>query len=262
MSASHPLLNAWRTFSPHKGINILPGDELLLQPYRNKTLVHKTSSFLKYIADPDYGAGNRKLLHLGLIPIPYLGNLASARVFILMLNPGFGELDYFAEDQSPKFKVALTDSLQQRIGPDDFPMVSLNPNFAWSGGHQYWTRKLRNLIAAVRSKTNATWTDALRMLSREIACLELYPYHSQQFGLPTKIRNSLESARLMKSYVHEVLVPKARNGSATLIVTRHSREWNLPAHKNIVIYSAAESRAAHLTLKSKGGRKITEFLGL
>lgn len=200
-------------------------------------------------------------MHVGLIPIPYIGNLATARVFILMLNPGFTELDYFAEDHSSDYRKALTDSLRQRIGKNDFPMVSLNPKFSWSGGYQYWVGKLGQIIRVIQEQRQCSWTEALRVLSGEIACIELYPYHSRRSGLSDSIQ-ILESARLAKDYVHKILIPKARKNSALIVVTRQSRVWELPKHRNIVVYSGAESRAAHLTLKSKGGQRIAEFLDL
>ena len=43
------------------------------------------------MADPNFG-GSRKRLHLSLIPQPFCGDVYSARVVILTLNP-----DYFGE---------------------------------------------------------------------------------------------------------------------------------------------------------------------
>ncbi len=48
------------------------------------------------MADPNFG-GSRKRLHLSLIPQPFCGNVYSARVVILALNPGLNPLDYFGE---------------------------------------------------------------------------------------------------------------------------------------------------------------------
>lgn len=259
----HPFLKAWTRFASRKGGNILDGDEKLLEPYKGRSLIHRCASFESYIADPNFSQPeNAHRLHLGLIPVPFAGNLQSAKVFILMLNPGFSELDYYSETHCPDFRSALLDSLGQRIRPNDFPMVGLNPRFAWTGGYRYWSTKLDNVLKVACKHRDFSWTDALRFVSRNIACVELYPYHSRSFNLPASIKNSLLSAELAKAYVNDVLVPKARCGTATIIVTRKSNEWGLPRHRNIVVYNSSESRAAHLTLNTSGGRKIAEFLNL
>lgn len=262
MSDALSLVEAWRGFSPCKGCNLLEGDERLLQPHKGRRLAHRCASFEEYIQDPDFTASDARRLHLGLLPVPFMGNLASARIFILMLNPGFDELDYFAEDSSREFRTALLDSLYQRIRPDDFPMVCLNPRFSWHGGYQCWTGKLNGVLRTLCRQRRCTWTDALRFLSRNVACIELFPYHSRSFGLPAPIKGSLRSAQLAKRYVHEVVLPRVAAGSAGIIVARKSREWDLPRHKNIVVYSPSESRAAHLTLGSPGGHILAKFLGL
>ena len=141
-------------------------------------------------------------------------------------------------------------------------MISLNPQFAWTGGYRYWSTKLDKVLKVACKHRGFSWIDALRFVSRNLACVELYPYHSRSFNLPTSIKNSLLSAKLAKAYVHDVLVPKARSGAATIIVTRKGNEWGLPRHRNIVVYNSSESRAAHLTLNTSGGRKIAEFLKL
>jgi len=66
----------------------------------------------------------------------------------------------------------------------------------------------------------------------------------------------------MLEYVHDVLVPKARSNDATIIVTRSVHNWKLPKHNNIVVYEGGETRSAHLTLKSRGGKAIAKHLGL
>ena len=46
-------------------------------------------------------------LHLGLVPLPYGGDLRSAKVFVLMLNPGLGPSDYYAEQTSREWRDLL-----------------------------------------------------------------------------------------------------------------------------------------------------------
>ncbi len=66
----------------------------------------------------------------------------------------------------------------------------------------------------------------------------------------------------MTEYVLGEVVPKAKRGEAVIIVTRSVRGWGLPIHKNIVVYEGAESRSAHLTLNSRGGKMIARRIAL
>jgi hypothetical protein len=51
--------------------------------------------------------------HFALLPVPYLGNLAKADIFILLLNPGFASVDYYCESENRAFKKALQQNLAQ-----------------------------------------------------------------------------------------------------------------------------------------------------
>jgi len=101
----------------------------------------------------------------------------------------------------------------------------------------------------------------LRHLAHNVACLELLSYHSKSFGTGALL-NSLPSAQAMLAFVHKILLPKAKDNEATIIVTRSVKNWRLPKHKNIVIYESGETRSAHLTRKSRGGEAIAKRLGL
>lgn len=60
--------------------------------------------------------------------------------------------------------------------------------------------------------------------------------------------------------MNEYVLPKVQRGDAILIVTRQVREWNLPEHENITIYSNGEARGAHLSPSSRGGQAIIKRL--
>ncbi len=55
-------------------------------------------SFDAYIKSKDFGNKDR-WLHTGLLPMPYIGYLKKASIFILTLNPGLKPLDYYSEYQ-------------------------------------------------------------------------------------------------------------------------------------------------------------------
>jgi hypothetical protein len=62
------------------------------------------------------------------------------------------------------------------------------------------------------------------------------------------------------------LIPKAKKGNCTLIVTRKTKDWGCPCdakHKdNIVVYQGGETRGASLSSKSKGGKAILKSYGI
>jgi hypothetical protein len=91
--------------------------------------------------------------------------------------------------------------------------------------------------------------------------LELLPYHSKNFGAGSLL-NKLTSVKLIQSYVQDILIPKAKHDQITIIVMRKADTWGIAKTKNIVVYGGSESRAAHLTLESRGGKAIANRLGL
>ena len=84
------LVTAWRAVAPPAPF-ALPGDQQALQQWGERTVIH--DSFDSYVDDDVFGLPDRRL-HLGLVPAPYLGNLARADIFLLLLNPGLGPAEF------------------------------------------------------------------------------------------------------------------------------------------------------------------------
>lgn len=252
--AKQRLVSAWREVGP-SGSLTLPGDRPVLDSHQDHTVVHR--SFASYCADPNFGLTDWRL-HTGLVPIPFLGDLARADIFLLMLNPGLSPGDYFAEERFPEYRDLLLSNLHQ-MSVRRLPF--LDPELSWHPGGGYWLGKLGGLAEALQSETRS-FKKALRLLASHIAILELVPYHSPQFGLPGKLVDSLESVRLMLEFVHDYLAPQAARDEALLIVTRQVKRWGLDeTSKNVVMYTPSQARAGHLTPASPGGEAILSFLG-
>lgn len=49
------------------------------------------------ISSDHFGADVWSTFHIGLLPMPYMGNLKQARVSLCALNPGLGPHDYVGE---------------------------------------------------------------------------------------------------------------------------------------------------------------------
>ncbi len=242
--------------TPH----LFPGDEFLRRP-DNEDSVCASQSFDTFIKSDNFGTSDRRL-HINLLPIPYVGNLEKATIYILMSNPGLSNGDYYAEDRSPDFKNALVRNIRQEFETTDFPFLFLNPRFAWHPGFGYWHGKLKGFAKVIREECGLTYQEALEYLAKQIACLELVLYHSEKFPEGDLV-NELLSVECVVDYVHKVLVRKAERGQALLIVARGNDFWELKENRNIIVYKRFETRAAHITPKTKRvGRPIALRLNL
>lgn len=252
----HKLISSWRQFQPYQAPYLFPEDGHLLG---EEGLYCRYADWNAFVKDPDFGDPDegRSQLHFDLLPAPFVGNLKTASVFLLMLNPGFGPHDYFGEYEVPEFRNALLNNLHQT--PNN-SFLFLDPRFSWHGGYDYWHTKLKGVIKAFANKMDIPYGRARRFFQAKIAALELVPYHSENFGVPDRVISSLPSAQLAQTFVHEELVPRARSGKCLLVVTRGVSKWKLAEHKNIVMYGATEARSAHLSPESRGGKAIFKFL--
>jgi hypothetical protein len=178
-----------------------------------------------------------------------------------MLNPGLSPGDYFAEYEVTQFREAHIRNLLQENTNDEFPFLFLDPRFAWHPGFEYWQRKLDDIAQALADQERVSYQKALRHLAQNVACLELMPYHSKSFGAGQLLKQ-LPSVKAMREYVTDVLSPKAKNNEVTIVATRGVQYWDLSQHENIVVFRGHEPRAAHLNLKSRGGKAIANQLGL
>lgn len=249
------IIETWKSFDFKTKPYVHPDDKILLRfnnDYRD---------FQHYIKDPNFESPEKEsYFHLNLLPVPYKGDIINAKVYILALNPGFRILDYYSESSSQSVRELLIKNAKQELTNEQFPFFELNPEFLWLGSGRYWTTKLKDIISEIQNRTNKTYVDSLKFLSKNIAILELVPYHSKEFKLKTTILKSLETTKIMVDFVKSYVIKKANNGNACVIVTRKSKYWGINESKNVIIYKGSESRSAHLSKGSRGGKAIIEFL--
>jgi hypothetical protein len=249
------LIKFWESLNSSVPPFIHPGDQELLE-------TEPRLNFQKYINgkrfDPRVGG-----FHFSLFPVPYAGDLQNAKIVILLLNPGFNYSDYWAEYESRGFRSRLKRNLAQEFGTGDFPFMFLDPQFCWHTGFHWWEKKLRSVACElVRKRKAKNYLEALRCLSKNIACIELIPYHSASFQKPRLIK-TLPSAEAARSFVQERLRPMAEKGKKTLIVTRNADGWGFEkarVSKELRIYSSGHARGAHLGTNTDGGKAILSRL--
>lgn len=193
--------------------------------------------------------------YFNLIPQPFLGKIETAKVYILLLNPGLGNLDLFAEEQSPEFRNKLINSLSGNC-----PHLYFDPSLHWTGGFQWFARKFKTLIKEVKEDKSWSMQETLSFFAEHVATIELVPYHSAHFSLNQKVIDQLQSVKVVRDFVCNDLVKRAEAGDCTIIVSRKARDWGIKESKNIVVYSATEARGAHISAKTRGGEAILKQL--
>jgi hypothetical protein len=251
------LLETWRKWDKAAPPYILEADNSVLASERS--MLATEQSFVSwtdiYSGESFNKPGDRKL-HLGLVPHPFCGDLLNAEVYILMLNPGYGSHDYFAELEVADYTDAARKNLKQTFTPDDFPFFLLNPQFAWTGGFMWWHKKFAYTIEELAGMNGISYAAARHLLSQKIASIELIPYHSTSFYDAGNWRKKLPSVKMARLFVHDYVLPRIMNNQAIIIVTRQASEWDLPEHPNIIKYSSSQARGAHLSPNSPGGKAI------
>lgn len=265
--SKHELVQQWRQCRFHHAPFIFGGDSVLHDLLDDRSVISIHNDFDEFTGSSDFGTTTNQL-HLGLLPLPYVGNLSRSDIFILLLNPGFRAGDYYVEQHSAEYRAAILRSVFQENEADEYPFFFLDPRFSWTGGGIWWQDKLRDITQALVQHQNLSYQEALRHISRRVSCLELLPYHSKSYGVKTRISSKLTSVRLIRDFAQTCLSAKASQGEITIIVTRKAVEWGLTESDNTVVYRSSEARAAHLTLgtnnreSSRGGRAMTLRLGL
>jgi hypothetical protein len=258
---ANDLVSRWRSSPLHEPPYLFEDDRPYFDSSSARRLLSVHRSFDENVSSDVFNLPDDTSLHVGLLPLPYMGDLQAASVFILMLNPGLSAGAYYAEQHSPEWKQAVVNNLRQEGLDAEYPFLGLDPRFSWHPGFEYWNGKFRSIAESVMRKESVPYRVALSRIARRVACLELVPYHSNSFRDAALLRR-LPSRAMVRSFVHDTLVPKARRQRALIIVTRGRSGWRLEQEGHIVVYKGGEARSASLSLNSRGGRAISRHFDL
>ncbi len=247
------LITAWNSSRFAPGLrNVLPGDAPTIQAL--DTVVHHRS-WQALICAEDFGADIGSKFHIGLLPMPFLGNLQSARVFLCSLNPGLGHHDYFAEHHVTEYRKALLKNLRQ---DRDATFPFLDPAYAWHGGSAYWAPRLRRITEGVQKGLGVSARRAREICAAQIAVLELVPYHSGTFNLNRRGIDTLASTNLIRDFVFGNLLPRHRSKDCKLIVLRSRNLWLRPKEKATGFPVPSMPRNAYIA--SRDARDAAEMI--
>ena len=224
-----------------------------------------STSFKRFIRSDRFQQNDQEL-HPSLLPVPFVGNLERAKIFILLMNPGFSPANYY-EEEVPAFRAACVRNLRQLNGDDEFPFFCLNPEFAWSGGFIWWEALLRPILSKLLElKKVPSYYEALAFLAKRIAAVELIPYHSAGGGAlnkPGKPWKNLPSAGQARSFVQRLCEAP---GQPLVLVLRKHNHWELNSHAstNCRICPALRRPTLNPDLEGENGeagRAILQKLG-
>ncbi|MCX2837882.1 hypothetical protein OQ279_06915 [Salinimicrobium sp. MT39] len=107
-------------------------------------------------------------IHSSIFPAPFMGNVHTAPVVVLGLNPGYDEKE---EERGyyRKYENWWMQQIQHKLPCPQWPLFCLEKEYEEQS--PYWGQKLKPLIALVgREKVAAN-----------LAKIQFFPYHSKKF---------------------------------------------------------------------------------
>jgi len=164
--------------------------------------------------------------HPGLMPVPFVGDLERARVYLLMLNPSF-KPEYYLDEY--KYHQNIADNLAH-TGEQSFWPVRDDDGTDFE---KYWRRVLRPVYNEIGS-----WDP----IEKNFAMLNLVPYRSRHFKCEGMF--GAESCKRMLAFAESDLA--TRKGTL-VIVARRPRVWRVDPHDCCLIrFSGVQCRGIQL----------------
>lgn len=157
MHASTQAKNPWCNL-PRKGPFVLPEDRSTIESFNRQ-------------AKPEHQVRPE------VLPVPFLGSLASANVVLLNLNPGIVDQDFEIFRSNKDYVEQNRRTLSFTSDPSFF---YLEPRFSYTEGYKWWFNRLRKLIEVCGHKTVAA----------KVMCIEYFPYHSEKYKPTTPLISS------------------------------------------------------------------------
>jgi hypothetical protein len=139
-----------------------------------------------------------------VIPEPYAGAVATARVVVLQLNPGCDETNP-ASHADPNFRAALLANLRHEL--TQWPFYFFDPRFRNSHpGGRWWMSKTRKLAEAI----------PIEDLSQRLAVVEWFPYKSRRYRRSCTVPSQEYGFFLVESTISR---------GALIVLSRGRRDW-------------------------------------
>lgn len=144
-------------------------------------------------------------LRFDAFPEPYGGNINTAKVVCLLLNPGFEDADVTTNFDNPYWVREIRANLEHKT---ESPFYYLSSKVQETGGYRWWTAKLKFL-----EKAGVTHDE----LSSGIMMVEFFPYHSVSYTY---------NKQYVPSQLYQFhLVREAMRLGKTIIIMRARNIW-------------------------------------
>ena len=143
-------------------------------------------------------------IRLEVLPQPYAGNIKTAQVYVLNLNPGFEEKDIYWQNNLKSFKLANFNSLH---GNCKEGFYFLDSRFKQTGAYRWWGQILKQVIKV--------WGE--KRVIKELMCVEFFPYHSLKY-------KQMEKNIFSQGYSF-YLVKQAIKTKKSIIIMRREDLW-------------------------------------
>lgn len=192
----------WKEMDMETAPYIHPQDKKILEGSKIKFTINTNASLYDKTL-------HKSILQLGILPSPYMGDLDNSKIYIVMLNPGFGVAEYLEKDNL-EFKAAKKDTILQDFSNKhlrEYPYMYFHPDFAKTAGgefllgegkkdkNRHGSRKqwlLKCLDSYIETNNTIQRDEAKKVFAKNICLINAFPYHSGDFkGIPfSKVKQS------------------------------------------------------------------------
>lgn len=237
-----PLIDFW---SVHTQPGMHPQDRTSIDPASCLHLA--TQESVCEVGPPleDNRGPFRQMLHTGLHPQPFIGNVRDASAYILFGNPGFSLQDYQDEFGNPSYAALCASTLSG----DYRGFAPLDELSKGTGANRYWEACLKQLIEEVGKELDVNLPRARQWVAANLAVIEAGAYHSLRF--PRKGFRVQPSAVAAQDFVSNYVLPRAANGECAVFVWRSADFWAVGEAPGTLTRQKHLARFRHL---SKGER--------
>lgn len=128
-------------------------------------------------------------LRLDKLPLPYVGSPGVADVLLLALNGGFKPQDITHQNEDADY---AQQNRRNLMFESRYPFFYLDPAFKYTGGYQWWHRRLRHFIVKY----------GLEVVASRFACVQFFPYCSKSYkSLPQRVPSQEYSFSLVRQAI-------------------------------------------------------------
>jgi hypothetical protein len=189
---------------------------------------------------------DRGVLHVGLHPQPFVGNIVTPLIYILHGNPGFAPHDYHDELANNEHAAACECNLRNA----DRGFFPLGEASAGTGAAKYWQNALAKAISDLAGLRDISISAARNLFQQYVCVIESCAYHSA--GVPGTWVDTLPSSQVARRYAQDVAISRARRGDSLVFIWRRLKYWAIgEGHGNIVVRHPNAAQNRHIFLPER-----------